>query len=63
MRARLEYMRERHNVRESEFLTFDALRQSAQCVGRVIRSKSDYGLMVFADKRYGPRHLLHFAPT
>ena len=27
-------------------------RQAAQCVGRVIRSKADYGLMVFADKRY-----------
>ena len=30
----------------------DAVRQAAQCVGRVIRSKADYGLMVFADKRY-----------
>ncbi len=30
-------------------------RQAAQCVGRVIRSKGDYGLMVFADKRYS-RH-------
>lgn len=29
-----------------------AARQAAQCVGRVIRSKSDYGMMVFADKRY-----------
>lgn len=27
-------------------------RQAAQCVGRVIRSKADYGLMIFADKRY-----------
>lgn len=26
--------------------------QAAQCVGRVIRSKSDYGLMIFADARY-----------
>ena len=26
-------------------------RQAAQCVGRVIRSKSDYGMMIFADKR------------
>ena len=27
-------------------------RQAAQCVGRVIRSKADYGMMIFADKRY-----------
>lgn len=38
-----------------DFLNFDALRQASQCVGRVIRSKTDYGLMVFADSRYN-RH-------
>jgi hypothetical protein len=27
-------------------------RQAAQCVGRVIRSKADYGMMLFADKRF-----------
>jgi len=50
--ARLEYLRSRFQIREEEFLTFDALRQASQCVGRVIRSKTDYGIMVFADKRY-----------
>ncbi|GMP29736.1 hypothetical protein CsSME_00004719 [Camellia sinensis var. sinensis] len=30
-------------------------RQPAQCVGRVFRSKADYGMMIFADKRYS-RH-------
>lgn len=52
LRARLEYLRETFQIRESDFLAFDAVRQAAQCVGRVIRSKADYGLMVFADKRY-----------
>ena len=33
-------------------MTFDAMRQTSQCVGRVLRSKYDYGLMIFADKRY-----------
>ena len=32
--------------------TFDPLRQAAQCAGRVIRGKTDYGLVVFGDKRY-----------
>ena len=50
--ARLEYLRETFQIKESDFLAFDAVRQAAQCVGRVIRSKKDYGLMVFADKRY-----------
>ncbi|GLT37015.1 hypothetical protein SLA2020_113590 [Shorea laevis] len=53
--ARLEYLRDNFQIKEGDFLTFDALRQAAQCVGRVIRSKADYGMMIFADKRYG-RH-------
>lgn len=26
------------------------MRHAAQCVGRVLRGKTDYGLMIFADK-------------
>lgn len=55
LRARLEYLQTHYQIREQDFLNFDALRQAAQCVGRVIRSKTDYGLMVFADSRYN-RH-------
>lgn len=42
-------------IREGDFLTFDAIRQCAQCIGRVIRSKTDYGLVILADSRYN-RH-------
>jgi len=52
LRARLEYLQQTHGIQEQEFLTFDAMRAAAQCVGRVIRSKQDYGIMVFADYRY-----------
>jgi DNA excision repair protein ERCC-2 len=52
LRARLEYLRETFQIKETDYLAFDAVRQAAQCVGRVIRSKADYGLMVFADKRW-----------
>jgi DNA excision repair protein ERCC-2 len=52
LRARLEYLRETFQIKENDYLAFDAVRQAAQCIGRVIRSKADYGLMVFADKRY-----------
>ncbi|EPZ33822.1 DNA repair helicase [Rozella allomycis CSF55] len=53
LKARLEYLREQFRIRENEFLTFDAIRHAAQCLGRVLRGKNDYGLMVLADKRYG----------
>ncbi|GIL44773.1 hypothetical protein Vafri_2276 [Volvox africanus] len=52
LRARLEYLRETFQIKEADYLAFDAVRQAAQCVGRVIRSKADYGMMIFADKRY-----------
>ncbi len=52
LRARLTFLRDTFQIPESDFLSFDALRQASQCVGRVIRSKTDYGVMVFADARY-----------
>ncbi|XP_031562643.1 general transcription and DNA repair factor IIH helicase subunit XPD-like [Actinia tenebrosa] len=52
LKARLEYLRDQFNIRENDFLTFDAMRHAAQCVGRAIRGKTDYGILVFADKRF-----------
>ncbi|KAF9317665.1 DNA-dependent ATPase of the nucleotide excision repair factor 4 complex [Podila horticola] len=52
LKARLEFLRDEHRIRENDFLTFDALRHAAQCLGRVLRGKTDYGIMVFADRRY-----------
>jgi DNA excision repair protein ERCC-2 len=50
LKARLEFLRDNYQLRENEFLTFDAMRTASQCVGRVIRGKTDYGIMIFADK-------------
>jgi len=52
LKARLDFLGDKHQIHPKDFLTFDALRQSAQCVGRVIRSKTDYGLVILADSRY-----------
>eukprot|EP00047_Mylnosiga_fluctuans_P020695 m.95243 g.95243 ORF g.95243 m.95243 type:complete len:285 (+) comp8595_c0_seq1:1734-2588(+) len=52
LRERLQYLADTYQIRENDFLTFDALRHAAQCVGRAIRGKSDYGIMAFADQRY-----------
>ena len=48
--ARLEYLRDQFHIKENDFLTFDAMRHGAQCVGRCMRGKTDYGIMCFADK-------------
>ncbi|KJH48808.1 DNA repair helicase [Dictyocaulus viviparus] len=50
LRARLEYLRDQFGIKENDFLTFDAMRHTAQCMGRALRGKTDYGLMIFADK-------------
>lgn len=71
LRARLEYMRSTLEIREGDYLSFDAMRQTAQCAGRVIRNKNDYGVVVFADKRYAradkknklPKWILEMMPA
>lgn len=50
LKARLSFLREKLGINEGDFLSFDALRQAAQCLGRVLRGKVDYGLMILADK-------------
>lgn len=52
LKARLEFLREHYRIKENDFLSFDAMRHAAQCLGRVLRGKEDYGIMVLADKRF-----------
>jgi DNA excision repair protein ERCC-2 len=52
LKARLEFLRETYHIRENDFLSFDAMRHAAQCLGRVLRGKDDYGIMVLADRRF-----------
>lgn len=52
LKSRMEFLRTHHQIQENDFLSFDALRMASQCVGRVVRGKTDYGIMIFADKRY-----------
>jgi DNA excision repair protein ERCC-2 len=63
LKCRLEYMKQTYGIDENSYLTFDAMRQSSQCIGRVIRSKNDYGLMIFADRRYARADKLEKLPT
>lgn len=52
LKARLEFLRDHFQIKENDFLSFDAMRHAAQCLGRVLRGKDDYGIMVLADKRF-----------
>ena len=49
LQARLAFLRDHCAIREGDFLSFDALRHAAQCVGRALRGKDDYGIMCFCD--------------
>lgn len=55
LKARLEFLRENYRIRENDFLSFDAMRHAAQCLGRVLRGKDDYGIMVLADRRFAKK--------
>ncbi|KAK3706181.1 TFIIH/NER complex ATP-dependent 5'-3' DNA helicase subunit [Vermiconidia calcicola] len=52
LKARLEFMEDTYKIRPNDFLSFDAMRHCAQCLGRVLRGKDDYGIMILADKRF-----------
>lgn len=50
---RIKFMVENKQLRDrNEFFEFDTMRQVAQCLGRVMRKKTDYGLMILADSRF-----------
>lgn len=52
LKERLTYLKARFSIPENDFLTFDAIRSASQCLGRVLRSKQDWGIMILADHRY-----------
>lgn len=62
LKARLQFLAERYQIQEDDFLVFDAMRQAAQCAGRVIRNKNDYGVVLFADKRFSRGKLRNKLP-
>ena len=52
LKQRMRWMEACLAIPESEYRNFDAMRQASQCIGRVLRNKMDYGLMVLVDRRF-----------
>ena len=52
VQARADYIYKKLGIPKEDFLVFDAMRAASQCVGRLLRSKKDYGVVVLADRRY-----------
>ncbi|CBK20347.2 uncharacterized protein [Blastocystis hominis] len=52
LNQKCEYLRYQYDVDKNDYQICDAIRQSAQCVGRTIRNKNDYSFVIFADYRY-----------
>jgi DNA excision repair protein ERCC-2 len=50
--CRTEFLEKNFGILQKQFIVFDAMRQTAQCLGRVVRGKMDYGIMILADRRY-----------
>jgi DNA excision repair protein ERCC-2 len=52
VQTRAEFVESKYGVEKNDFILFDAMRAACQCVGRLLRSKNDYGIVVMADRRY-----------
>lgn len=52
LRQRMHWMEHCLGISESEYRNFDAVRQASQCIGRVLRNKTDYGMMILVDRRF-----------
>jgi DNA excision repair protein ERCC-2 len=59
---RCRFLEERFRITKNDFIEFDAMRQTSQCLGRVMRAKDDYGIMILADKRFGQKSKLAKMP-
>jgi DNA excision repair protein ERCC-2 len=52
VQTRAEFVETSYGIDKNDFILFDAMRAACQCVGRLLRSKNDYGIVVMADRRY-----------
>lgn len=52
---RCKVLEEKFKINRKDFIEFDAIRQSAACLGRVVKSREDYGLMIMCDERFSTK--------
>ncbi|ORD95121.1 RAD3 XPD subfam [Enterospora canceri] len=62
LNEKLKFLEESRGINETEFLTFDAMRQTAQSLSQIIRSPFDYGLVVLADTKFTTFDILNLLP-
>eukprot|EP01063_Lacrimia_lanifica_P007446 TRINITY_DN14744_c0_g1_i1.p1 TRINITY_DN14744_c0_g1~~TRINITY_DN14744_c0_g1_i1.p1 ORF type:complete len:784 (+),score=311.29 TRINITY_DN14744_c0_g1_i1:103-2454(+) len=63
LNARLGWLEEHKQIPTDKYRAFDAMRQTSQCLGRVLRNKKDYGAMILADRRYLHNERREMLPT
>ncbi|ELP88051.1 DNA repair helicase rad3/xp-D, putative [Entamoeba invadens IP1] len=52
IQERLNYLDKKKVIAKEDYFVFDAMRAANQCVGRCLRGKMDYAVVIYADKRY-----------
>lgn len=62
VQQRAQYLELTRGINTSQFFIFDAMRAASQCVGRLLRSKKDYGLVIYCDNRFGNERALSLFP-
>ncbi|GAB1223776.1 hypothetical protein ENUP19_0161G0034 [Entamoeba nuttalli] len=52
IKERVEYLNNKKIISKDDYFTFDAMRTCNQCLGKCLRGKNDYTVVIYADKRY-----------
>ncbi|KAH0791841.1 DNA repair helicase rad15 [Histomonas meleagridis] len=63
VQTRASFVEAKYQFNRKDFLLFDAMRAASQCVGRLLRSKNDYGIVILADRRYARPALMAELPN
>ena len=48
----MAFAEKHYGISEEEYINFEAMRQANKCTAQVISSTDDYGMIIFADKRF-----------
>lgn len=51
-KSKADFLESQYHISKDEYLRFDVIRLASRCLSKILSSKSDYSLVLFADKRY-----------
>ncbi|KAJ5066044.1 general transcription and DNA repair factor iih helicase subunit xpd [Anaeramoeba ignava] len=63
VKDKLEYLGDFYQIKEVDYLNFDAMRNVSHFLSNIVSRKNDYGFVIFADKRFNRKDKLDLLPV